>query len=67
MKFSLIYQSDLSSTRIETQRALVTLGDLIMRTPTGPVRNALCDANIHLMAAEAKLLEANTRYVEVEP
>ena len=33
---------------------------LILRTPTGAARNALCDANIHLMAAISHLPKAPT-------
>lgn len=37
----------LASLRIDQQE----IERLIMATPTGPVRNALCDAQIHILAA----------------
>jgi hypothetical protein len=34
------------------------VSDLVMKTPTGQARNALCDAHIHLIAAMNKIEEA---------
>jgi hypothetical protein len=42
--------------RLDTE--LLELGKLVLRTPTSEVRNAFCDATIHLEAATRKLHSA---------
>lgn len=44
---------------LAVQRAQRLVEQLVIATPSGPVRNKLTEANIHLMAAEQAMIEAN--------
>lgn len=49
------FQEQINAAEKSIELARMNVEAQILRTPTGDIRNRLCDANIHLQAAYAQL------------